>query len=78
VGARGTNWKAIVFVQFVRDVESGALMATVPLALGPGRGAGVVRPPAAWGPRPPGLEVPDVAARVWRPDNLNGVTLHAE
>jgi secreted trypsin-like serine protease len=78
VGARGTNWKAIVFVQFVRDVESGALMATVPLALGPGRGARVVRPPAAWGPRPPGLEVPDVAARVWRPDNLNGVTLHAE
>lgn len=51
---------------------------TVALDLTPGSPRGVVRPPARWGPNPPGLEVGFVSARVWRPDNLNGVTLTTE
>ncbi|MFZ4756362.1 MAG: S1 family peptidase [Miltoncostaeaceae bacterium] len=75
VRARGTNWRAMAYVQFV---SASASMATVPVALSPSRPAATVRAPAAWGARPAGLQVIDVAARIWRPDNLNGVTLHTE
>ena len=74
VGARGTNWRAMVYVRFDTPTTP---MVTVPLALGPGQPAGVVSAPAEWRARPAGLMVLDVAARIWRPDNLNGVTLHA-
>ena len=75
VSARGTNWRAMVYVQFD---SSATTMATVPVALTPAHPAGVAHAPASWGARPAGLGVLDVGARIWRPDNLNGVTLHAE
>ena len=75
VRANGTNWRAMVYVQFVSDATS---FATVPIALSPAHPTGVARAPANWGPRPAGLNVLDVGARIWRPDNLNGVTLHTE
>jgi len=78
VSARGTNWRAVVYVWFFRTSTSGPPTQTVALNLGPRNRAGVVRTPAGWGPNPRGLQVADVAARIWRPDNLNGVTLHAK
>ena len=78
VGARGTDWRATVFVMFNRDGDALPSSLTVALDLTPGSPRGVVRPPARWGPNPPGLEVGFVSARVWRPDNLNGVTLTTE
>ena len=75
VSARGTNWRAVVYVQFDSNTTP---FATVPVALGPANPTGVARAPANWGPRPAGLNVLDVGARIWRPDNLNGVTLHTE
>jgi secreted trypsin-like serine protease len=78
VGARGTAWRATVFVMFNRDGDALPNSLTVALNLTPGSPRGVVRPPARWGPNPPGLEVGFVSARVWRPDNLNGVTLTTE
>ena len=74
VSARGTNWRAMAYVQFMG--ASGA-MATVPAVLSPGHPAATVRAPAEWGARPAGLQVVYVAARIWRPDNLNGVTVRA-
>lgn len=78
VSARGTNWRATVFVMFSRDSDTPPIGLTVALDLDPDDPSGVVRPPASWGPNPPGLEVGYVSARVWRPDNLNGVTLVSE
>lgn len=75
VSARGTNWKAAVFVTFCRDGDAQPVRATVVVGLGPRHPSGVARPPASWGPNPPGLDASLVGARVWRPDNLNGVTL---
>lgn len=74
VSARGTNWRAMVYVQFD---SSATALAAVPVALSPAHPAGVAHAPASWGARPAGLSVLDVGARIWRPDNLNGVTLHA-
>lgn len=75
VSARGTNWKATVFVMFERGGDAQPSRMTVAQGLGPRHRSGVVRPPAAWGPNPPELEASLVSARVWRPGNLNGVTL---
>ena len=72
--ARGTNWRAMVYVRFDSPATP---MVTVPVALSPAHPSAVVRAPAEWGARPAGLMVLDVAARLWRPDTLNGVTLHA-
>jgi hypothetical protein len=77
VSARGTNWRAVAYVQFARDVADRFETQTVALSLGPGQRSGVVRAPASWGASPPGLDVVQTAARVWRPGNLNGVTLSA-
>lgn len=77
VRARGTNWKAAAFVTFTRDGDAQPSRVTVSVGLGPRHPSGVARPPASWGPNPPGLEASLIAARVWRPDNLNGVTLTA-
>jgi len=77
VSARGTNWRAVAYVEFARDVGDGFETQTVAVPLGPGRRSGMVRAPASWGARPRGLDVLLTAARVWRPDNLNGVTLSA-
>jgi hypothetical protein len=65
----------VVYVQFDSNTTP---FATVPVALSPANPTGVARAPANWGPRPAGLNVLDVGARIWRPDNLNGVTLHTE
>ena len=75
VRARGTHWRAMAYVQFASTETP---FATVPLALSPAHPAGTVHAPAAWGARPEDLQVIDVAVRIWRPDNLNGITLHAE
>jgi hypothetical protein len=75
VRARGTNWRATVFVMFERGGNALPGRMTVALRLGPGHRSGMVQPPATWGPNPPGLEASIVSARIWRPDNLNGVTL---
>jgi V8-like Glu-specific endopeptidase len=75
VRARGTNWRAMAYVQFASTKTP---FATVPVALSPAHPSATVHAPAAWGARPDGLQVIDVAVRIWRPDNLNGITLHAE
>jgi hypothetical protein len=77
VSARGANWRAVAYVEFTRDVGDSFQTQTVAVPLGPGRRSGVVRAPASWGARPRGLDVLLTAARVWRPGNLNGVTLSA-
>lgn len=73
LSASGSRWRSAVFVEFARAGDRLPMMLAVEGKMKSGQRTVRVKAPRGWSKK--GLKGMGVAARVWYPATLNGVTL---
>ncbi len=73
LNAQGSRWRSAVFVEFARAGDRLPMTLAVEGKMKAGQRTVIVKAPRGWNRK--GLQVMGVAARIWYPATLNGVTL---